>query len=116
MNKRLRKHRGITLIMVAAVLAILAAIVTGFHTITIMQTRSAMRYSDSVRAEMAARAGIHDGLARLREAALKQTETPSDPWYMVDYLKGAKSRISYAADFSKNNRDDDGDGKIDNAE
>jgi hypothetical protein len=116
MNKRLRQHRGITLIMVAAVLAVLAAIVTGFHAITIMQTRSAMRYSDSVRAEMAARAGIHDGLARLREAALKQTETPSDPWYMVNYLKGAKSRISYAADFSKNNRDDDGDGKIDNPE
>jgi len=105
-----------TLIMVAAVLAVLAAIVTGFHAITIMQTRSAMRYSDSVRAEMAARAGIHDGLARLREQALKQTETPSDPWYMVDYLKGAKSRISYAADLSKNKIDDDGDGVIDNPE
>ena len=48
----MKNRRGVTLIMVAAVLAILAALATGFYTMMVMQTRSAVHYSDTVRARL----------------------------------------------------------------
>jgi len=103
--------------MVAAVLAILAAMATGFYTLMLMQTKSAMRYTDTVRADMLARAGIDFAVANLRDQAFKKTEDPTDPWYMYNYLDGAKRRISYPDSYLlHNNADDDGDGDIDNAE
>jgi len=89
---------------------------TGFYSITLSQTKSATRYSDSVRAELLARAGIEHALAQLREGVFKRTENVSDAWYGVDYLHGAKKRISFAANMAQNGRDDDGDGNIDNKE
>ncbi|HYG73951.1 MAG TPA: hypothetical protein VEK08_03005 [Planctomycetota bacterium] len=106
--------RGATLIMVAGVLAILSALATGFYTVMLMQTRSATRYSDSVRAEMLARAGVDYAIASLRDLTFKATEDPASPWYMWDYLHGAKRTISFPADLSKNKFDDDHDGVSDN--
>src|SRR5437762_3113548 len=105
--------RGMTLIMVAGVLAVLAALSTGFYTLMLMQTRSATRYSDSVRAEMMAKAGIEASIALLRQQAFEKTEDPTDPWFTVNYLDGARKKISFA-DHSRNGIDDDHDGKIDN--
>ena len=90
-------RRGVTLIMVAAVLAILAALATGFYTMTLMQVRSATHYSDMVRAELLAKAGIEDAIARLRTESYLKTEDPTDPWFMVDYLHGAPKGVSFPA-------------------
>jgi len=108
-------RRGITLIMVAGVLAILAALSTSFYTLMLSQTKSAARYSDSVRAELMARAGIEDAVGRLRQQAFEKTEDSSDPWFTVDFLNGARKKISFS-DRAHNMMDDDGDGKVDNAE
>jgi hypothetical protein len=108
-------RRGVALIMVAAVLSILAALATGFFTLVTMQTKSATRYSDSVRAEMIGHAGIDFAIAHLREQAFKKAEDPTDPWYMVNYLDGAKTRASYPDSILLHNGiDDDFDGLIDN--
>jgi len=109
------RSRGMTLILVAGVLAVLAALSTGFYTLMLMQTKSATRYSDNVRSEMMARAGIDAAIALLRQQAFEKTEDPTDPWFTVNYLDGAKKRISFA-DRSRNGYDDDHDGKIDNIE
>ena len=109
------REKGVTLIMVAAVLAILAALGTGFYTMTLMATRSAVHYSDSVRAEMMAKAGIEYAIAGLRAQAYKKTEDPSDPWYMVDYCNGAAKRISFPDNSVLHDGvDDDNDGVADN--
>ena len=116
MLTRYRQERGVTLIMVAAVLAILAALGTGFYSMMVMQTRSATRYADSIRADMMARAGIDFAVGQLHDQAFAKTEDPTDPWYMWDYLRGAKRKISYAADLATNAIDDDHDGTADNVE
>ncbi|HYG73940.1 MAG TPA: hypothetical protein VEK08_02950 [Planctomycetota bacterium] len=106
-----------TLIMVAAVLAILAALATGFYTMMLMQTKSATRYSDAIRAEMMARGGIEFAVAQLHTQAFKKIEDPTDPWFMVDYMHGAKRNISYPdSPYLHNGADDDADGTIDNPE
>src|SRR5579862_262114 len=89
------RRRGVTLIMVAGVLSVLAAMGTGFYTLAVSQTKSATRYSDSVRAELLARAGVSDAIARLREQLYLKAEDPSDLWYQVDYLHSAQRRISF---------------------
>ncbi len=92
-----RSHaRGVTLIMVAGVLAILAALGTAFYTTTVMQTRSSVRYSDSVRANLLASAGIYDAAARLRVQSMERLESASDPWYTRDWLNGGARNISFA--------------------
>ena len=91
--------------MVAGVLTILAAMSAGFYTLTISQSKSASRYTESVRAALLAHAGLADSVARLREQALVKTEDPTDSWYGVDWRNGATRRISYAErDFSKANQ------------
>jgi hypothetical protein len=87
--------RGVALIVVVGVLVVLAALTTAFFTLTVMQTKSAVRYADSVRAEMMARAGVEDAIARLRAQAYIKTEDPSDPWYTVDWLNNATKRDSF---------------------
>jgi hypothetical protein len=116
MPNKYQSSRGVTLIMVAAVLAILAALGTGFYSMMVMQTRSATRYADSVRADMMARAGVDFAVGQLHDQAFAKTEDPTDPWYMWDYLRGAKRKISYAADMVANGLDDDHDGTPDNIE
>ncbi|MCY3019083.1 MAG: hypothetical protein NTW87_08650 [Planctomycetota bacterium] len=103
--------------MVAAVLAILAALATGFYTLMLMQTKSAVRYADTVRAEMLSRAGIDYAIAKLQAQAFKKTEDPTDPWYMWDWLDGAKRYISYPdSPLLHDGMDQDSDGETDNAE
>ncbi len=92
-----RGGKGVTLIMVAGVLAILAAMGAGFYTLTISQNKSAQRYSDSVRADMMARAGMSDAIARLQEQAFYKTEDPNDAWYMIDWLHAAQRHVSFPA-------------------
>ncbi len=91
------KRNGVALIVVVGVLVVLAALTTAFFTLTVMQTKSAVRYSDAVRAEMMARAGVEDAIARLRTQAYAKTEDPSDAWYTVDWLNNAARRDSYLA-------------------
>ncbi|HYG75898.1 MAG TPA: hypothetical protein VEK08_12920 [Planctomycetota bacterium] len=96
-------------------LAVLAALSTGFYTIMLMQTKSATRYSDSVRAEMMAKAGVDFAIASLRDQAFRKTEDAADPWYPVNYYDNARRQISFAdAANLHNNADDDGDGIVDN--
>ncbi len=90
-----RNHRGVTLIMVAGVLAILAALGAGFYTLALSQSLSAMRYSDSVRAELMVQAGFSYAVANLRQGAYIDTEQPLSPWFTVDYLHNCQRRISY---------------------
>ena len=54
-------------------------------------------------------------MARIRELARQETETPNAAWYMTDCLKGAARRASFT-DGSANGIDDDGDGTIDEAD
>ncbi|MCY3018485.1 MAG: hypothetical protein NTW87_05580 [Planctomycetota bacterium] len=113
----MRKERGVTLIMVAAVLAILAAMATGFYTLMLMQTKSAVRYADTVRADMLAKAGIYYAILQLRHEAFTRTEDPARAWYQVDYLRGAVRRISFPdSELLHNGADDDTDGEADNLE
>ncbi len=92
------KSAGVTLIMVAGVLAVLAALGAGFYTLMVSQAKSASRYADSVKArELAMKAGIADAIARMREEAFNHTEDPSSTWFTVDYLHGAQTNISFPA-------------------
>ena len=103
--------------MVAAVLAILSALATGFYVMMLMETKSATRYSDSVRADFVAKAGIQYGIGALHTQAFKKTEDASSPWYQFDYLRGASKRISYPdSPLLHDGIDNDADGEIDNAE
>ncbi|HYG78332.1 MAG TPA: hypothetical protein VEK08_25240 [Planctomycetota bacterium] len=112
-----RKQRGVTLIMVAGVLAVLAALATGFYSMMLMQTKSASRYADSVRAEMMARAGVEYAIAHLRSRAYTKTEDPTAPWFTVDYLNGAVRQPSFPdSPLLHDGADNDGDGVIDNLE
>ena len=64
---------GVTLIMVAGVLSILAAMGAGFYTLTISQARSSINYNDTTRASLMAQAGIADAIARMHELAYLKT-------------------------------------------
>ena len=108
--------RGVVLVFAAGILAILAALGTSFYAITYSSTMSAVRYSDMVRVELLAHAGLHDAVCRLRELVYAQTEDPSSPWFMTNYLEGGKQRPSFVSGLASNGRDDDGDGTVDNAE
>jgi len=112
-----KKKRGVTLIMVAGVLAVLAALATGFYFTMLSQTKSAVRYSDFVRADVMARAGINYGVAQMRAQAFEKTEDAGDAWHQADYLRGARKHVSFPASPLRNDGlDNDSDGKIDNSE
>jgi hypothetical protein len=112
-----RGLRGVTLIMVAAILSILAAMATGFYTLMLMRTKSAVRYADAVRAELAARAGVDFAIAHIREQAYRRTEDASAPWFMTDYARGAARTISFPdSELLRNGVDDDKDNQVDNLE
>ena len=90
-------QKGVTLIMVSGVLAILAAMGAGFYTLMISQSKSASRYSDAVRAELLMKAGFSYAVANLRQLAYEDTEHPQSPWYTVDYLHNAQRKSSFPA-------------------
>jgi len=89
------QSRGVTLIMVAGVLAVLAAMGAGFYTISIVQAKSAARYSDSVRAEFMVQAGFSYAVANLLDEVYKDTENPRSAWFTVDYLHNKQRQISF---------------------
>jgi len=119
-NKRrviAKDKRGVTLIMVAGVLAVLAALATGFYFTMLSQTKSAVRYSDFVRADVMARAGINYGIAQMRAQAYEKTEDAGDAWHQVDYLRGNRKHASFPTSTLRyDGADNDADGKIDNPE
>ena len=98
----MRKRSGFVLIIVAGVLTVLAALVASFYSMAQAQAKSALHYSDSIRARLLADASVNDAIARLRTQAFQKTEDPSDSWFTVDYNNGKQSKISYAAIDSKN--------------
>ncbi|MGD0089679.1 MAG: hypothetical protein ABSE73_07145 [Planctomycetota bacterium] len=113
----LKQEKGVALIVMAAFLSILAAMATGFYTLMLMQTKSAIHYGDSVRAELLARGGISFSIVQLQAQAFKKIEDPTAPWFMYDYLNGAKRSLSYPdSPLLHNGVDDDNDGQIDNWE
>ncbi len=89
--------RGVTLIIVVGVLAILAALGAGFYSLMMSKTRTAVKNSDFVRAELMAKAGIEDAIARLRQQLGERSESANDAWCTYDWQNGGKKRISYAA-------------------
>src|SRR5579862_1703514 len=91
------ESRGVTLIIIAGVLSVMAALGAGFYSITIMSARSSTHYADGVRAELLARAGVADAIGRLRTQAYFSIESPNDPWYTVDYLHGGARQISFSS-------------------
>jgi len=112
-----KNKRGVTLIMVAGVLAVLAALSTGFYFMMLSGTKSAIRYSDFVRADLVAKAGIQFSIGQLRAQAFKKTEDAGSAWYQVDYLRGASKRISYPySTLIHDGIDNDADGEADNPE
>jgi hypothetical protein len=112
-----KKKRGVTLILVAGVLAVLAALSTGFYFLMLSGTKSAARYSDFVRADLVAQAGIQFSVGQLREQAFLRSEDANSAWYQVDYLRGASRRISYPySPLIHDGVDNDNDGETDNAE
>jgi hypothetical protein len=92
-----RREHGVVLVFTAGILAILAALGTAFYAMTQSGTSSAVRYSDMVRADLLTRAGVADAIARLRQRAFLQTEDPTAPWAMVNYLSKLDSKISFRA-------------------
>ena len=100
--------RGVVLIFVAGILTLLAALGMAFYAATHSSTQSAIRYDDMVRAELLSRAGINEAIARLREQAFRAGESPADPWYSTDWLRGAQRRLSYAYGDGKDNAPEDG--------
>ena len=89
--------KGVTLIMVAGVLAVLAAMSASFYVLMQSQRHSAVKYYDAVRAGLMSKAGLNDAVARLQEQAYRKAEDPTDPWYMVDWLNGARRKVSFPA-------------------
>ena len=102
---RSRSH-GIVLIFVAGILTILAALGTSFYALSQAGTTSAVRYSDMVRAEMLAKAGIAEAVAEIRSCTFRKTEDPTDRWYTTDWLHGAARRVSLAYGDGKDNDND----------
>ena len=92
-----RARSGVTLIMVAGVLSLLAALGSGFYTVCMMQSKSAQRYSDTTRAGLMAQGGMADAIARLHELAYVKIEDASDSWYTVNYCDNLATRSSFAA-------------------
>lgn len=73
----MRKLRGVTLIIVAGVLAVLSALGAGFYAVMMMETKSANRYVDLVRAGMLAQAGIQNSIGQLRAQLFKNAKDES---------------------------------------
>ena len=90
-------RRGVILIFVAGVLTVLAALGASFFALSHASVASAVKYSDMVRAEFLAQAGLADAIARLRAQAFEKPEDADDPWFRFDYLNGATERVSFAA-------------------
>ena len=103
--------RGVLLVLIAGMLAILAALGSAFFTLMHMEMLSTVRYGDMVRADMLSKAGVQEGIARIREATFIKMEDPTDTWYTADCLRGGKRKISFGYG---DGLDNDSDGIVDN--
>jgi hypothetical protein len=101
----------VLLVLIAGMLAILAALGSAFFTLMHMEMLSTVRYGDMVRADMLSKAGIQEGVARIREATFIKMEDPTDTWYTADWLRGGKRKISFGYG---DGLDNDLDGIVDN--
>lgn len=90
-----RSRPGVTLIMVAGVLVVLSAVGAGFYAVSVSQVRTSSRQEDTTRAYLMAQAGLADAVARLGSGIFERPESPSEPWYAVDYLNGAVRKSSF---------------------
>ena len=71
--------RGLALVIVAGVLAILAVLATCFVTLARLERRASERRLDRSRAVLLARSGIEDALARIEVGQDPTPSVPSDP-------------------------------------
>jgi hypothetical protein len=69
---------------------VLVALATGFFIMTLSQTRSTTRYSDSNRAKFLTDAGVNYVVATPRNDLFQSGEDPSAAWFMTNYLRGAR--------------------------
>ena len=107
------------LIACVGVLGVLSVMGFAFATVMRLEARAARNYTESVRAEFVARAGIEDAIARLRTMARQGGELPYEDgkpagWYTWrGTAGGGGEKMSYPAWTGSNAYDDDDDGLID---
>ena len=100
---RRRPPRAATLVLAAGLLALMAALALGLFSLVRPQSRAAVLYTDAIRAEMLAAAGLNCALGKLREAALDHPESldadawdgPRHGWFRYNYLAGKQEGFSF---------------------
>ena len=94
-------RRGLVLIACVGVLGVISVMGFAFATVMRLEARAARNYTESVRAEFVARAGIEDAIARLRVMARGGGELPYEngvpaAWYTWRGTAGqGGEKISY---------------------
>jgi hypothetical protein len=77
-------RRGMALILVLGVLAVLALLATAFATLSGAERRVSRNYLDAVRARLAAESGIEAAVALLRQRTLRGTLWTETSWSVAD--------------------------------
>src|SRR5262245_19492532 len=78
------KRRGLALILVLGVLAILALLATAFASLAGVERRVTRNYLDTVRARLAAESGIEAAVALLRHRILRGSLWTETSWSVAD--------------------------------
>ena len=113
-----RRRRGLVLVASVGVLGVISVMGLAFATVMRLEARAARNYTEAVRAEFVARAGIEDAIGRLRVMAREGAEAafkdgvPAD-WYTWRGTAGGAYKVSFGAMKGSNWLDDDEDGSID---
>ena len=77
-------RRGVALILVLGVLAVLALLATAFATLAGVERRVSRNYLDGVRARLAAESGIEAAVALLRQRILRGALWTETSWSVAD--------------------------------
>lgn len=115
------RRRGLVLVASVGVLGVISVMGLAFATVMRLEARAARNYTQAVRAEFVARAGLEDAIGRLRIMAREGTEfafkdgVPAE-WYTWRGTAGGAFKPSFATNKNSNWLDDDGDGDIDEAD
>jgi len=115
-------RRGLVLVAAVGVLGVISVMGLAFATVMRLEARAARNFTEAIRAEFVARAGIEDAIARLRAMVRDGAELPYDEtgkpaaWYTWRGTAGGDHKISFAANQATNGLDDDGDGLLDEAD
>ncbi|MHC4252047.1 MAG: hypothetical protein ACYS9X_23255, partial [Planctomycetota bacterium] len=123
------RRRGLVLVASVGVLGVISVMGLAFATVMRLEARAARNYTEAVRAEFVARAGIEDAIGRLRVMAREGAEAAfiaKDPvsgaplavgrpaeWYTWRGTAAGALKISFPASKESNWFDDDEDGDID---